>query len=777
MYMKKNFFAAVLLFSAFAFQGSLLSAQETVMEHVQIGDLYYDLNTQDNTAAVTWEKKIDTTNYHGLKEAIIPASVTYNEQVYQVTAVADNAFAQCDSLTTISIPEGVTRIGQNGFRQSELIASVVIPNSVTEIGDHAFDLCIGMNYLTLGSGLKKIGAHAFVDCQNVQELIIPDNVESIGELAFRSLRKATRIVIGSGVKYLGERVFQEADALPAFEVAPGNTIVCTVDGVLFNMAKDTLIQYPGAKGGDYTVPATVTAIGNGAFSNCKTLNSVSIPEGVTYVGLSAFTNCLGLKELVLPNSVKLVGSMAFVSCMNLESVTMGSGLDSLGMTAFAGCKKLKSVTCYAPVAPKVGELPFFQIDPEATLYVTMEAFSKYIYAPVWKDFAVIEPLSRPGLVRAKIGDLYYNIDSVANTATVSWHRYQHTTNYKYLTDVIIPESVIYAEKCYPVTAVDSMAFITSYTVENVVLPNTVTELQYSAFMMCEKMKSITFGTGLKRIGAAALSGCHALSEIIIPDHVEYIGGAAFDYCTGATRVVIGSGVKYLGVRAFQRLESLPAFEVAAGNTIVCVEDGVLFNIAKDTLIQFPCGKGGDYTVPASVTAIGDGAFQSSKHLTNVTLPEGLTYLGNASFVACTSLTEIVIPNGVTTITGSFTECTSLKHVTIGNAVTFIDMVAFGDCKALETFTCYTVTPPALGLIPFFGVNLAAATLYVPAEAVEAYRAAATWKDFGTIAAIPATGIDQITNDKSKMTNKIIRDGILLIEKNGKLYNAQGVEVR
>ena len=66
---------------------------------------------------------------------------------------------------------------------------------------------------------------------------------------------------------------------------------------------------------------------------------------------------------------------------------------------------------------------------------------------------------------------------------------------------------------------------------------------------------------------------------------------------------------------------------------------------------------------------------------------------------------------------------------------------------------------------------------VPAEAVEAYRAADTWKEFGTIAAIPAEGIDQITNDKSKMTNKIIRDGILLIEKNGKLYNAQGVEVR
>ena len=352
---------------------------------------------QDNTAAVTWEKKIDTTNYHGLKEAIITASVTYNEQVYQVTAVADDAFAQCDSLTTISIPEGITRIGQNGFRQSELISSVVIPNSVTEIGDHAFDLCIGMNYLTLGTGLKRIGAHAFADCKNVAELIIPDNVEYIGDVAFSSLRSATRIVIGSGVKYLGVRAFQEADALPAFEVAPGNTIVCAVEGVLFNMAKDTLIQYPGAKGGDYTVPATVTAIGDGSFNNCAPLNSISIPEGVTHVGTAAFAGCMGLKEVVIPNSVKRIGGTAFAACYNMESVTLGSGLDSLGITAFAGCKKLKSVTCYAPVAPKVGELPFFQIDPEATLYVPEEAVEAYRAADTWKEFGTIAAIPATGI--------------------------------------------------------------------------------------------------------------------------------------------------------------------------------------------------------------------------------------------------------------------------------------------------------------------------------------------------------------------------------------------
>lgn len=402
--------------------------------------------------------------------------------------------------------------------------------------------------------------------------------------------------------------------------------------------------------------------------------------------------------------------------------------------------------------------------------------------------------------RVKIGDLYYNLDAESRTAAVTYEKRSDTTNYHGLKEAIIPESVLYEAQEFAVTAVGDEAFrlcdsLTTVTLpesitsigkkafeiskklKTVVIPNSVTVIDEEAFSFCQGLTSVTFGTGLKTISRLAFGSCESVSELVIPDNVENIGGSAFMNCKTATRVYIGSGVKHLGDRAFQQTEMLPAFEVAEGNTIVCAVDGVLFNVAKDTLIQFPGGKGSEYIVPAGVTAIGDGSFTEYENLTAITFPETLSYLGTASFVDCTGLTEIVLPNGVTKIPMAFTHCTGLKSVTIGNAVTEIGLTAFSQCTALESFTCHTVTPPALVSYPFVLTDLANVTLYVPAEAIEAYQAADTWKDFGTIAAIQ-TDVENVNGEWANGEwTKVIRDGQLLILKDGKTYNVTGAQIK
>lgn len=374
--------------------GVSLFAQDAMIEHVQIGDLYYNLDPESHTAAVTWDKNMDTLNYHGLKEAIIPASVTYQDQVYPVTAVDDNAFGQCDSLTTIEIPEGVTKIGHSGFRQSLLIKSVVIPNSVTEIGDYAFCLCYDMRSLTIGTGVKTIGDDAFYTCANLPELIIPDNVESIGKSAFADLRTATRIVIGSGVRHLGNRAFQDCNALTAFEVSAANQHYCTVDGVLLTMAQDSLLQCPGAKSGEFTVPASVKVIADAAFNNNSGLTSVSIPEGVEYIGVVAFSHCTALTEIVIPNSVTELGASVLSVCEALTSVTIGSGVTAIPNMAFLSCKALTEITNYATTPQTLGSAPFLWVNQAAcTLYVPEESVEAYSTADTWKDFGTIRPIS------------------------------------------------------------------------------------------------------------------------------------------------------------------------------------------------------------------------------------------------------------------------------------------------------------------------------------------------------------------------------------------------
>ena len=382
-----------------------VSMSATVVEHVQIGDLYYNLDTENHTAAVTWEKRIDTTNYHGLKAAIIPDSVLYEAQKFAVTAVDSNAFGQCDSLTTIQIPEGVTVICKNGFRQSERIQSVVIPNSVTEIGDNAFFLCHEVSSLTLGTGLKTIGAGAFSGLQNVSEVIIPDNVEYIGGSAFMNCRAATRVYIGSGVKHLGDRAFQGSNALPAFEVAAGNTIVCVEDGVLFNMAKDTLIQFPGGKGGEYIVPESVRAIGDASFLECRNLTAVTFPEGLTYLGVVAFNHCTGLTEIVLPNGVTNIRS-AFTACNGLKSVTIGNAVTEISVAAFSQCTALESFTCHTVTPPALVSYPFVLTNvAAATLYVPAEAMEAYQAADTWKDFGTIAAIPAQGIENVQMDEV------------------------------------------------------------------------------------------------------------------------------------------------------------------------------------------------------------------------------------------------------------------------------------------------------------------------------------------------------------------------------------
>ena len=143
---------------------------------------------------------------------------------------------------------------------------------------------------------------------------------------------------------------------------------------------------------------------------------------------------------------------------------------------------------------------------------------------------------------------------------------------------------------------------------------------------------------------------------------------------------------------------------------------------------------------------------------------------------CTGLTEIVLPDGVTKIPRAFTACSALRSVTVGNAVTEIGMTAFGQCTALETFTCHTVTPPSLVSYPFLMTNLAAATLHVPEEAIEAYQAATAWQDFGRIVAITAQGLEGIETSETGNTKRLV-NGRQLIEKDGNVYSVTGQDVR
>jgi hypothetical protein len=132
--------------------------------------------------------------------------------------------------------------------------------------------------------------------------------------------------------------------LTAIQVDPSNGSFSSLDGVLFDKAKSLLIQWPGGKSGSYTIPNTVTSIGDSAFSFCGGLTGVSIPNSVTSIGNYAFQRCDGLTGVTIPNSVI-----------------------SIGANVFAGCNELASVF-FAGNAPAGGRDYVFDGDPNAIIY-------------------------------------------------------------------------------------------------------------------------------------------------------------------------------------------------------------------------------------------------------------------------------------------------------------------------------------------------------------------------------------------------------------------------
>ena len=135
------------------------------------------------------------------------------------------------------------------------------------------------------------------------------------------------------------------------------------------------------------------------------------------------------------------------------------------------------------------------------------------------------------------------------------------------------------------------------------------------------------------------------------------------------------------------------------------------------------------TIPNSVTSFGESCFSGCKSLTGVTIPDSVASLPNHCFESCSSLTGITIPDGVKSLGAfCFKDCSSLKDITIPDGVTSLEIACFFGCKSLTSMTCKAITPPTLGS-DIFSYTPSTLVIYVPAESVDAYKAATNWSKY------------------------------------------------
>jgi hypothetical protein len=273
-----------------------------------------------------------------IKSVTVPDGVTY---------IGDHAFAECLGLVSITLPNSLTYIGEDAFYHCGELLSVTIPGNVKSIEESTFSFCMNLKTAIIQSGVKSIKSRAFYDCVNLTSITIPNSVTSIADEAFLMPfdpnRSLTSIIIPDGVKNIGSGAFYgcvgltsvtipssvtstdgsafgRCTGMTSINVHNDNPAYASVDGVLFNKAKDTLIKYPGGKQGAYTIPGSVNTIGDDAFAFCAGLKSVEIPNSVKTIDVGAFAGS-GLTAVTIPSSVKSIMSMAFEDCYHLTSVT------------------------------------------------------------------------------------------------------------------------------------------------------------------------------------------------------------------------------------------------------------------------------------------------------------------------------------------------------------------------------------------------------------------------------------------------------------------------
>ncbi len=296
--------------------------------------------------------------------------------------IADNIFSYNKEVTSVIISEGsITSIGGWFFADCTSLTSVTLPKGLTIIGGHAFNGCTSLTSVALPEGLTSIGDFAF-EGSGLHSVTIPGSVTSIGRLAFGDCTSLTSVTIQEGVTSVGG--FGGCTRLAS--VTMPNSVTNIAGGAFSSCSRLTSVTIPGSvtsigagafsNSGLYsvTIPDSVTSIEERTFYECGSLHSVIIPEGVTRIGQNAFYES-GLRSVTIPSSVTNIELQAFLRCYSLTSVTI-LGSPHIGSYVFRGCINLNSFFVFGNEWPSLydNDDSVFYEAGKSTLYTNMNTY-------------------------------------------------------------------------------------------------------------------------------------------------------------------------------------------------------------------------------------------------------------------------------------------------------------------------------------------------------------------------------------------------------------------
>ena len=643
--------------------------------------------------SVLYDKDVTSIKYifDGIANIEIPATVID----------IGTAFNGNKTIQTVNFEKGskLKSIGNDAFYDCSSLTSITIPDSVTSIGNGAFYDCSSLTSITIGSGVASIGANAFAGCSNITSIAIPDSVTSIGGGAFWNCTSLKSIMIPDSVTSIGNNsAFSGCSSLTSVTI--GNSVTSIGEGVFSDCSSLTSI----------TIPDSVTSIGNSAFSGCSNLTNITIPDSVTSIGNSAFSGCRGLTSITIPDSVTSIGNSAFSGCRGLTSITIPDSVTSIGSGAFSGCTSLKSIS--------VSENNPNYCSVDGILYDKAKTKIIHVLRTISGDIAIPDSVTSidsgafSGCTSLKSISVSENNPNYCSVDGILYDKAKTKIIHVLRTisgDITIPDSV---------TSIDSGAFSGCSSLTSITIPDSVTSIGDYAFY-CSSLTSITIPDSVTSIGDYAFY-CSSLTNITIGSGVTSIGWEAFSDCRNLYAIHNNSDLNFEfgshnngeiayyaklivdknGNKRYKNENSDFEYIDTADGFRFIKELGAYRLIAyfgKEDVVTLPTEINGNrYTVyhmasvhnviiPYGVTSINSYAFSGCTSLKSIAIPDSVTSIGSRAFSGCTSLKSIAIPDSVTSIgEGVFSGCSSLTSITIPDSVTSINSYAFSGCTSLKS---------------------------------------------------------------------------------------------
>ena len=629
-----------------------------------------------------------------------------------VTSIEESAFKGCSALKDIDMPN-IVSIGNYAFKDCTSLAGIAMP-AVTSIGNSAFNGCSALKDIDMPN-IVSIGNNTFKDCTSLTSIDIPPSVTSIGDDAFLGCTSLETVIFPQSAK-LGTQPFPSGTAqiLYTKDASTGDVTVTDVEA-----GSETSIEIPetidggkvkiiGAKAFEdcdtftsITLPQSLTSIEDRAFADCTALQNINIPQNVTNIGVSAFLSCKSLTSITIPSGVTSIKTATFAYCTSLKSIELPDHLVSIEGSAFAICTSLKSVVIPAEVT-SVGFHAFAACTSLESVAIPMSVISvgdrafdgctslKAVFA---KEGVPLELASVP----SDAAKIYYKVEDQSYLSIIK----AHTGTQAGIECIEIPKTIGGLD----VRVIKEEAFKNCGNIKNVILPDSITEIQNGAFQGCTALESINIPVGITSIGDYAFEDCTALKSVVIPQSVTNIGYAAFSRCDKLVSIDIPMGVSMISNHTFENCISLTAINIPTS----------VRQIGDESFMG--CTALESIDIPEGVTSVGQRAFMHCTALESAALPDSLTEIKAGAFQDCTALKSINIPKGVTSIEAfAFSYCQALADVTLPESIQGIDMYAFDSCSSLETI----VLPPSTTYVRVsaFANCTSLKTIFLPQNAAQ-----------------------------------------------------------